>query len=498
MNEELLALVKVLSKERSVDPEVVFRGIESGLVAAARRRFGLPDSAPVKVTVDRASGDVRISDESGDRGPLELTRTVALAARQTILQRIREAEVAADASALVAKKGTVVSGTVRRFQGDSIVVEFGGAEGLIQRREQVPTESFRIGETIQALLLDIRGPEGRGRPILSRTHEDFLRRLLEREIPELREGVVKIHTIVRDPGIRAKISVSTAAPKVDPVGTCIGVRGARIMAVRDALRGEQIDVVTHDENPPVFVANALKPASPTKLVYFAARRRVKVHVRLEKLPIAIGKGGQNVRLTSRLVGVEIDVNTAEEFERGAGRVRWILSKVPGLPETAQAAILAAGFTSPFELMETPAAELATLGGIEPKLASEILAVCHAEIRPRGESAGPRPGGGPGGSRPGGPRGSRRAFRPREGRGGPPPAVPPQASVQAEAPPSGAPGPAETTSAPESPIAPESPPTPATEPPPALPAESAPVAATNPVPSEPPEPDPAPPTPLPAS
>lgn len=371
MNGELLALVQAVCRERELDPEIVFRGIEEGLVEAARRQLGLSEDAAIRVSVDRGSGDVRLSDSGGERGMLDLSRAAARGARQAILSKIREAETAAVRAAFEARQGTIVSGTIRGFDAAGILVSLGEVEGILPRREQIPGESYPLGGRLSALALEVRRGEGRLRITLSRTHPDLLRRLLELEVPEVKEGIVGVVAIARDPGVRAKIVVASKDPKVDAVGACIGPRGSRVKAIREALRGEQVDIVPHDPNPAVLVVSALKPAAPAKIVYYPARKRAKVHVSEGQLPVAIGKGGQNVRLASRVAGVEIDVGTAEEFERGAAAVRAVLERVEGLPPAARDAILHAGFTSLPELAEAEAAEFETLAGVEQRLAGAI-------------------------------------------------------------------------------------------------------------------------------
>src|SRR5436305_2229360 len=249
-------------------------------------------------------------------------RIAAQTAKQVILQRVREAERENVFNQYRDKKGELISGIVRRFERGNIIVDLGGAEAILPVREQVQRESYRAGDRIVAFVVEIdkaaRGPQ----IILSRTHKGLLEKLFEMEVPEIYEKIVRIESSAREPGARAKIAVSSRDRDVDPVGACVGMKGSRVQAVVQELRGEKIDIVPYSEDPARFVCNAIAPAEVSRVVIDAETHTMELIVPDEKLSLAIGKKGQNVRLASQLTGWRIDIHAeskVKELEEHARR-----------------------------------------------------------------------------------------------------------------------------------------------------------------------------------
>jgi len=308
---EILRIVDTIHRDKNIDKEIVFRGIEAALLLAARKHYGQEEG--LSIEIDRNSGAIRALRNGEPIHPEELGRIAAQIAKQVITQKIREAERDVIFSEYESRIGTIVSGTVQRMEGSSIIVNLGRAEGFLPRHEQIFSENYRIGERIRALILEVEKAGTQVRIILSRTHPDFVRRLFELEVPEISEKVVEIKGLAREPGHRTKIAVASSDAKVDSVGACVGVRGSRIRNIVDKLNGEKIDIVRWSDSVAQFIVNALKPAEVESLQLDEAAKKALVIVGDDQLSLAIGKRGQNVRLASKLTGWEIDVTSPAEM-----------------------------------------------------------------------------------------------------------------------------------------------------------------------------------------
>lgn len=311
--EELLRLVETLRRDKDIDKEIVFQGIEAALMSAARKHFAHKEG--ITIQIDRETGELVAKE--GDRriDPAELGRISAQTAKQVMIQKIREAERNAIYDEFIKRKGTIVTGTVQRFEGPNLVVNLGKAEGLLPKVEQIADESYHTGERIRALLLDVKKVSQRVKLILSRSHPDFVRKLFELEVPEISEKVIEIKAIAREAGYRTKIAVLSQDPHVDCVGACVGVRGTRIKNIVDELVGEKIDIIRWDEAPEALIPNTLKPAEITGIMLSPETNQATVVVPNDQLSLAIGKRGQNVRLASKLTSWDIDILTEEELSQ---------------------------------------------------------------------------------------------------------------------------------------------------------------------------------------
>ena len=344
MSREILMLADALAREKNVERELVFLALESALASATKKQF--TDEVDVRVAIDRESGDYdafrrwlvvpdgeledhdiqtiltearkEIEDiEVGDYIEVEMEavpfgRIGAQAAKQVILQKIREAERDQILKDFLERGEVVINGTIKRLERGDAIVEAGKIEARLPRDQMIPKENLRPGDRVRAYMLRIdrtvRGPQ----IILSRTAPEFIMKLFELEVPEIEQGLMQIKSAARDPGIRAKIGVFTSDRRIDPIGTCVGVRGSRVQAVTHELAGERVDIVLWSDDPAQFVIGALAPANVSSIVVDEERHAMDVVVDEAELAVAIGRGGQNVRLASELTGWQINIMTSDE------------------------------------------------------------------------------------------------------------------------------------------------------------------------------------------
>lgn len=307
---EFLRLVDAAARERGLDKNVILDHIERALMQAAQKRFDA--IGEFTLTIDRETGEIRAFE---DDKPVELEalgRIVANVAKQVFVQALKESERDLLFDEYVPREHTIVNGTVMREERGMIIVSLGGrAEAILPKEEQIPGEVYRPGSVIRAYLLTVGKKGQRVRLVLSRTHSHFVKELFKAEIPEIADGLIEIKGIVREPGRRTKIAVASTDARIDPVGSCVGMRGSRITKITDELGGEKIDIIPWAEDPAQFIENSLKPARVLRISYDHFRDRARVVVSQDQLPLAIGKAGQNVRLSARLTRYKIDVMSEE-------------------------------------------------------------------------------------------------------------------------------------------------------------------------------------------
>ncbi|MDP2804518.1 MAG: transcription termination factor NusA, partial [Gallionellaceae bacterium] len=342
MSREVLLLVDALAREKNVDKEIVFGALESALASATKKRY-VEEEADVRVSINRQTGEYesfrcwQVTDDETFETPdlhiklaeaqklnadiqldefieepldsIDFGRIGAQAAKQVIFQKIRDAEREQILADFMERSEHLVSGTIKRIERGSAIVEFGKIEALLPRDQMIPKENLRVGDRVRAYLLrvdrTVRGPQ----IILSRITPEFLSKLFELEVPEIEEGLLEIVSASRDPGSRAKIAVRSHDQRLDPIGTCVGMRGSRVQAVTNELAGERVDIILWSEDPATSVINALAPAEVSSIVVDEDRHSMDVVVEEENLAQAIGRGGQNVRLASELTGWEINLLT---------------------------------------------------------------------------------------------------------------------------------------------------------------------------------------------
>jgi N utilization substance protein A len=350
--------------------------------------FYRPEDAERAADQDRKFGD--ILDLKLARGGFG--RIAAQTAKQVIIQRVREAERENVYNEYKDRKGEIITGIVRRFERGNIIVDLGRAESILPVREQVPRESYRAGDRIVAYVVDIekasRGPQ----IILSRTNKCLLEKLFEMEVPEIYEKIVRIEASAREPGARAKIAVSSRDRDVDPVGACVGMKGSRVQAVVQELRGEKIDIVPHDDDPARFVCNAIAPAEVSRVLIDAARHTMELIVPDDRLSLAIGKKGQNVRLASQLTGWRIDIHSESKVREQEAQAKRSMAAIDGVGEDLAETLFKLGWRSAQDVVEAKIEELATvpgLGGTESAqriVAAAAVAVEQEKERLRAEAA----------------------------------------------------------------------------------------------------------------
>ncbi|WP_191601073.1 transcription termination factor NusA [Marinomonas algicola] len=345
MSKEILLVVEAVSNEKDVPKQVIFEAVEIALASAAKRRF--TEEVLIRVSIDQRTGDYKtfrqwsiVADEDYSDPVNELTiddmeernlpiligefyeeeiesesfgRIAAQTAKQVIVQKVREAERAKMVARYAEKVGRLVHGQVKKVTRDSLIVDLGeNAEAVIPKDQLIGRETFRINDRIRALLLEIRD-EGRGAQlVLTRNHSSFLIELFRLEVPEISEEVIEIRGAARDPGLRAKIAVKTNDRRIDPIGACVGMRGARVQAVSNEMNGERVDIVLWDDNPAQLVINAMAPAEVDSIVIDEDTHSMDVAVNADNLAQAIGRNGQNVRLASALTGWTLNVMTSED------------------------------------------------------------------------------------------------------------------------------------------------------------------------------------------
>ena len=414
MSREMLQLAEALASEKNVDTEVVFQALEFALSTAAKKKANR-EHMDVRVEIDRDTGEYRtfrrwliVADEDYTYPDVEKTieeiqeeipgteiqigeyyeeqlenegfgRQAAQTAKQIILQRIRDAEREQILNEFLARKEDIVSGTVKRVERHGIIVEVvsGKLDALIPRDQMIPRENFRSGDRIRALLLrvDEIGSTSRKQVILSRTDKNFLAKLYAMEVPEIEDGSLEIRAVARDPGQRAKVAVKANDQRIDPQGTCIGVRGSRVNAVSNELSGERIDVVLWSPETAQFVINALSPAEVTRIVIDEDKHAVDVVVAEDQLALAIGRGGQNVRLASDLTEWQLNIMTvAEADERNAAEdeaIRKLFTEHLNIDEETADILLQEGFATLEEVAYVPAAELLEIDGFDEEIV-EVL------------------------------------------------------------------------------------------------------------------------------
>jgi len=307
-NPELLRLVDYYHREKGISVERLLFALESAIGAAVHKKYSETDD--VRVQIDRTSGEIRawrngtmLNMTSG-----ELGRIAAQTAKQVIIQQIRDAEQEAVISVYADRMGELVTGTIVRFERDDVVIDLGGgAEAVLPRTDRVRGENYHVGDHINCVIINVMKYGPRVRIILSRTTPDLVRRLFEREVPEVAEGIIQIVALAREPGYRSKMGVTSSDARIDCVGACVGVRGSRIRKITDELGGEKIDIIKWNDSAEVLVMNALQPAEIKSITLFEEEGKAEVVVDDEQLSLAIGRRGQNVRLAAKLTGWDINI-----------------------------------------------------------------------------------------------------------------------------------------------------------------------------------------------
>ena len=410
MNRELLMLVEAISREKNVDRDVVFGAVEAALAQAAKKLY--EGDVDIRVAINRETGDYEtfrrwrvVPDEAGLQLPdqeilqfeareqipdinegeyieepvesVPIGRIGAMAAKQVILQKIRDAEREMLLNDFMSRGEKIFSGSVKRMDKGDILVESGRVEGRLRRSEMIPKEDLRNGDRVRAMIMEV-DPTLRGAPILlSRAAPEFMVELFRQEVPEIEQGLLEIKSCARDPGSRAKIAVVSHDKRIDPIGTCVGVRGSRVTAVTNELAGERVDIVLWSEDPAQFVIGALAPANVSSIVVDEEKHAMDVVVDEENLAIAIGRGGQNVRLASELTGWKINImDAAESAEKQAaetGSIRQLFMEKLDVDEEIADILIEEGFTNLEEVAYVPLQEMLDIEAFDEDTVNELRA-----------------------------------------------------------------------------------------------------------------------------
>src|SRR5438270_4784578 len=380
MNQELIRIVDGIARDKNIERDQVYLDIEQAVASGLRKQFNTEDTSEFAVTVDRMSGDISVARQ-GEVLPLSVMgRIGAQTVKQVMIQLIRQDERGSIYEEFKDRVGTIITGTIARFEGGTMIVSLGRAEGIMPRSEQIPGETHQVGERIQGLIMEVRDTPSAVKIILSRSHPELIRRLFEREVPEVGERTIEIKALAREPGHRTKIAVSSIDTKVDAVGACVGVRGSRIKNIVEELGGEKIDIVRWNESSQILIANALKPAEVTEVSLCFELGRATVVVNEDQLSLAIGKRGQNVRLAARLTGWDIDILTPVEFQAGIKRLDATLKGIEGFPQDQVDKVIALGLIDVRDIEEVGAGPLMEELGIAEAVAQAAVEKCAAEAK----------------------------------------------------------------------------------------------------------------------
>tara|TARA_B100002003_G_scaffold251178_1_gene293504 strand:- start:28 stop:1413 length:1386 start_codon:yes stop_codon:yes gene_type:complete len=395
-------VIEEVSRNKGIDREILIQALEEALRSAARKKFG--SNIDIEVQYSEESGEIevfqfkdvmeeitepdlqigfeearmldpncKIGDSIGTKMDTStFGRIAAQSAKQVIVQKMKDAEKDAVYSSFINRKGEIINGIVQRVDRGDIIVNLGQTEGVLPARDQIPKETYRRGDRLRAYILDVlhdtRGPQ----IVLTRTNADFLINLFKTEVPEISEGIVKIMGASREPGSRAKISVSSNDSDIDPVGACVGMKGSRVQAVVQELRGEKIDIISWHVDAAKFVCSALAPADISRVIIDEANRSMEVIVPDESLSVAIGKHGQNVRLASRLTGWRLDVTSESRYSQAMQYGYDSLIALPGIGVSSADALYEKGFFSVEELSQSTVEDLIQIRGIAEDKAKKLI------------------------------------------------------------------------------------------------------------------------------
>jgi N utilization substance protein A len=399
---DLLRTIEQVSRDKGIDAKILIEALEEAVRSAVKKKFGL--EYELEVTFNREMGEIEVFEfkdvvdtvtderlqvsledarkldpesEIGDSLGMKmdtdaLGRIAAQSAKQVIMQRLREAERDAVYEDFKDRKGEIINGIVQRFDKGAIIANLGKTEAELPLKEQIPKENYTQGDRVRAYIYDVRQFSRGPQVILSRTHPNFLSALFESEVPEISEGIVTIMQVAREPGSRAKIAVASKDKDVDPVGACVGMKGSRVQAVVQELRGEKIDIVPWDPDAAKFVCNALAPAEILRVIVDEENRAMEVVVPDDQLSLAIGKKGQNVRLASRVTNWKLDVNGESEYNKGLREGYKSLHMLPGVGDKLATALYEMGYRSVEDISKAEPADLATIKGISDKKARDLI------------------------------------------------------------------------------------------------------------------------------
>ena len=405
VNSEIIQIIDSVVRDKGIAKAELLKAMEQAYQMAGRKKYGqehhiraemdqntgeinlfrvlkvvqTPENNFLEISLEDASSrqsGVNIDDEIVEKlPPIEIGRVSAQIAKQVIIQKVGEAERAKQYEDYKDRKGDIINGIVKRIEFSNIIVDLGRAEGILVKDQQIKNENYKVGDRIKAYVQDVRKEHKGPQIFLSRTDNQFLVKLFEIEVPEIYDNIIEIRAVAREPGSKAKIAVYVAETGIDPVGSCVGVKGNRVRSITNELSGEKIDIVVWDKNVAQYVINAMTPASISKIVFDQEKGRVEAIVPNDQLSIAVGKRGQNVRLASKITGWSIDVLTeeqesvkrSEEFENSTE----LFMKNLEVEEVIAQLLSAEGFSSNYQIASADDSTLLSIEGFEQELVSEL-------------------------------------------------------------------------------------------------------------------------------
>ncbi|WP_370931752.1 transcription termination factor NusA [Bartonella sp. DGB1] len=410
---ELLQIAEAVAREKSIDREIVLSAMADAIQKAAKARYG--QETDIRVDINSKTGDIRIQrflqvvefpeffsreislEQAQQKDPtakigdfiaeelpaLNLGRIAAQSSKQVIKQKVRDAERDRQIEEYTPRVGEIINGIVKRVEYGNIIVDLGKGEALIRRDELIPRENYRYGDRIRAYLYEVRREQKGPQIFLSRTHPQFMAKLFAMEVPEIYDGIVELKSVSRDPGSRAKIAVVSRDASIDPVGACVGLRGARVQAVVTELQGEKVDIIHWSPDPATFIVNSLQPAEVSKVVLDEDQNRIDVVVPNEQLSLAIGRRGQNVRLASQLTGWDIDILTEQEEttrrQKEFNDRTQLFMSVLNVDEMIAKILASEGFTSIEEIAYVDPNELISISEFDEDTIDELQSRAKAHL-----------------------------------------------------------------------------------------------------------------------
>src|SRR5271157_5415438 len=424
MNADFLAVLEFWEREKGISRDILVAAVEEALLSAAKKAGG--PARELRCVIDQKTGDIKafaklvVSEkvaskhdqisvfdarrlkadaQLGEELEVEVTpagfgRIASQYAKQALMQHIRRAEKQLIFTEFKDRIGDIMSGVVRRFERSDVTIDLGKYEALLPNRERVPTEEYQIGERIRCFVKAVESGSHGPEIILSRADPQFVIKLFQLEVSEINDGTIEIKGIAREPGFRTKLAVHTRDPKVDPVGACVGLRGQRVKNIVRELNNEKVDIIKWDPNIKTFIANALAPAQLKSFTVDEARRRVKIMVAEDQLSLAIGKRGQNARLTSKLTGWQVDIEAevvvTKGFEEKMAEAVGSLAVIPGLSPEVASVLVHAGFSTVDALLQAELSDLEQIEQIKDQVPAIMEAIKSEATRRNGGEAGEKP------------------------------------------------------------------------------------------------------------
>lgn len=405
LKNDILQAADIVARDKGIDKEEILEAMEEAVLATARMKYGEEKNLAAKI--DRKSGEIEVfriwdiveNPENEDmeislndalpKNPeskiggvieeklpnLEFGRVAAQSARQIISQKVQLAERNKQFAEFSERVGDIITGIVKRVDFQDVILDIGRSEGIIRRSDIIPNENFKTGDRIKVLLASLNSDQNGPLLYLSRTHPDFLKKLFEQEVPEIYDGVVRVMNVARDPGSKAKMAVASSDSNLDPIWACVGIRGSRVQAVVNELKGEKIDIIQWSDNPAIFIVNSLTPAEVSRIVMEESGNSAEAVVPNDQLSAAIGRRGQNVRLASRLTGWNISIITeeqdAENRAKETQRLVKLLTETLDVDEMVAHLLIGEGYGSIYDLSAADDAALSSIEGFNEEIASEI-------------------------------------------------------------------------------------------------------------------------------